>query len=82
MRNVYAMANLRISPKEKASPTDVLRGIIKARGESPAKYLKRKAVSGIDSVYHEDEAGIYAIAVWEDLWNGVVETLSESLGDG
>jgi hypothetical protein len=67
MRNVYATANLCISPREEASPTDVLGEIIRSRGEDPGKYLKERMMGVRDLVSPEDEAEIYARAVWEML---------------
>jgi len=66
LRSVYAATNLRIFPKEKASLADVLREI-RSRGEDPGKYLKERMMGGRDLVSPEDEAEIYARAVWEML---------------
>jgi integrase len=67
LRNVYAAANLRIYPKEKASLKDVLREIIISKGEDPAKYLRQEMMGGKDIVSQEDEVEIYAKAIWDML---------------
>jgi len=67
LRSVYAATNLRIFSKEKASLADVLREIIRSRGENPGKYLKERMMGGRDLVSPEDEAEIYARAVCEML---------------
>ena len=81
MRNVYATVNLHISPKEKASMADLLKQLIRSRGEDPAKYLKRRVIAGRDIVSQDDEAEIYARAVWEMLRKELVDSLSESPSD-
>ncbi|MGC9086947.1 MAG: tyrosine-type recombinase/integrase, partial [Thermoproteota archaeon] len=40
LRQVYASANLRIKQEKKASLVDVLKEIIRSKGEDPSKYLK------------------------------------------
>lgn len=67
LRNVYSAANLRIYPKEKVGLKDVLREIIRSSGEDPAKYLRQEIMGGRDLIGEEEEAEIYARAVWEML---------------
>jgi len=75
LRSTYAMANLRVSPKEKASMTDLLKELIRARGEDPAKYLKAEIGSAIDMITPEGESEVYARAVWEMLRKDLVSGL-------
>jgi len=63
LRTVYASANLRIFPKPKASLADVLKEIIRARGEDPSKYLKEEFIAGRTVITEEEEVEIYAKAV-------------------
>ena len=81
LRNIYATTNLRILPKEKASMADVLKEIIKSRGEDPAKYLKRRVIAGRDIVSGDDETEVYARAVWEMLRKELVDSLGDRPGD-
>ena len=46
LRGVYDSANLRIFLKPKATLEDILREIIRARGEDLAKYLKEQIMAG------------------------------------
>ncbi len=67
LRSIYAAANLRIFPKPKATLEDILREIIRARGEDPAKYLKEQIMAGKAILTEEDKTEIYARAIWEML---------------
>ena len=67
LRSIYAEANLRIFPKPKATLEDILREIIRARGEDPAKYLKEQIMAGKAMLTEEDKTEIYARAIWEML---------------
>jgi hypothetical protein len=62
-RGVYAAANLRIQPKERASLADVLKEMIRARGEDPSRYLKAELGSAIDRITPENEPEAYARAI-------------------
>jgi len=75
LRNVYAAANLRIYPKEKASLADVLKEIIRSRGEDPSKYLRTEIIPNADIITPEVEVDVYARAVWEMLRKEVLEGL-------
>lgn len=76
LRGVYAAANLRIHPKEKASLADVLKEIIRARGEDPSKYLRTEVIPNIDVITPEAEVEAYAHAIWEMLRKEVLEGLT------
>ena len=67
LRGVYAAANLRIFPKPKVTLVDVLKEIIRSRGEDPSKYLKEQVMAGRTILSEEEEAEIYARAIWEML---------------
>jgi len=76
LRSIYATANLRIFPKPKTTLTDVLKEIIKARGEDPSKYLKEETIAGRTIISGKDEAEIYARAIWEMLRKEIVKSLN------
>ncbi|HDD68886.1 MAG TPA: site-specific integrase [Candidatus Korarchaeota archaeon] len=67
LRSVYAAANLRIFQKEKVTLADILKEIIKSRGEDPSKYLKEHIMAGKAILSEEEEAEVYARAIWEML---------------
>jgi hypothetical protein len=73
LRQIYASANLRIKQEKKASLTDVLKEIIRSRGEDPSKYLKSELIGGRAITSEEEEAEIYARAIWEMLRKQIVE---------
>ncbi len=76
LRNIYATANLRIFPKPKATLADILKEIIRARGEDPSKYLKEETMAGRTVISKEDEAEIYARVIWEMLRKELVKDLN------
>ena len=78
LRAIYASANLRIFPREKTL-ADVLKEIIRARGEDPAKYLKEEVMSGRTKISEQEETEIYARAIWEMLRRDLLENLSGEL---
>jgi len=67
LRNVYAAANLRIFQKQKVTLADILKEIIRSRGEDPSKYLKEQIMAGRTIPSEEEETEIYARAIWEML---------------
>ncbi len=73
LRQIYAAANIRIYPKEQSDLTGVLREIIKARGEDPAKYLKEEIISRKRPITKEEELEAYAKVIWEMLKREVLE---------
>jgi len=80
LRGVYATANIRIRPEKKASLADVLREIIKSRGEDPAKYLKAQVMAGRTVLSGEEEGEIYARAIWEMLRKEIMNDVNASPG--
>ena len=67
LRGVYASANLRIFQKPKTTLADVLKEIIRSRGEDPSKYLRESIMAGRMVLSEEEETEIYARAIWEML---------------
>jgi len=76
LRNVYTASDLRIQAKEKPSLADVLKELIRARGEDPSRYLKAEVGSAIDMITPEGESEAYARAIWEMLRRDIVSSLS------
>lgn len=67
LRGVYAAANLRIFPKQRVTLADILKEIIRSRGEDPSKYLKEHIMAGKAILSEEEKTEIYARAIWEML---------------
>ena len=44
--SIYAAANLKIFQKQKITLADILKEIIRSRGEDPSKYLKEQIMAG------------------------------------
>ncbi len=78
LRSIYAAANLRIFPKQKVTLADVLKEIIKARGEDPSKYLREEVMRGRKVLSDEEEAEVYARAIWEMLRRDQMSNLSST----
>jgi len=82
LREVYASANLRIFQKPKATLADILKEIIKAKGEDPSKYLREEIMAGRASISEEEEVEIYARALWEMLRKEILGDLNTTPGAG
>lgn len=76
LRGAYAASNLSIQEREGASTTEVLRALIRARGEDPSRYLKAKEVPIMDERIQEDEAQGFA-GMSPDLWNRITGKRAE-----
>ncbi len=66
LRGVYASAGLRIFQKPK-TPTlaDVLKEMIRARGEDPSKYLKEEIINKKVVLTEDQEVELYSRIIWE-----------------
>ncbi|RLG40230.1 MAG: hypothetical protein DRO05_06880 [Thermoproteota archaeon] len=67
LRSIYAAANLRIFQKQRITLADILKEIIRSRGEDPSKYLKEQIMAGRVVLSEEEKTEIYARAIWEML---------------
>ena len=66
LRQVYASAGLRIFQKPK-TPTlaDILKEMIRAKGEDPTKYLKEEIINKKVILTEEQETELYSRVIWE-----------------
>lgn len=76
LRQVYAAANLRIFPKERVDLVDVLREIIRARGEDPSRYLREESLKRGRPLTREEEKEVYSLTIWEMLRKELLDRLS------
>ncbi|HIE22989.1 MAG TPA: hypothetical protein EYP68_02030 [Candidatus Korarchaeota archaeon] len=63
LRGIYASADLKIFPKQRTTLEDILKEIIRARGENPAKYLREQVMSGKVVLMEDDKTEIYAVDI-------------------